>query len=665
MIPLPKRLEQSISGFTKPFWVVNIMELFERGAYYGMMAVLARHMEKNLGFESWVIGILFSILLILLYFVPIVAAALAEKYGYRETFIVAFILMIIGYGISFFMEQPWQFLVTIFLFGIGAGAFKPMVSATVAHVTTVEQRNLGYSIYYWLINFGAFLVPLIFSIIFYESIYEYAFLVATAMICVNLGIAIFIFESPIERKRDKSIGEAFKGAALVLGDRRFAILLLIYSGFWFMFSMNHSFLPLYLKNFAIMPDWFQTTHLATINPGTIILLGPFLGKWYEKYDSLKMMVLGMTIFVIGFAIIGFSAGISVEGLRWAIFPAAIFLFSIGEFITHPNFISYTSKIAPKDKVAVYMGFIFVPIGLGQVTGTAVGGFLYGYFAEDMNQPQIFWAFYCCVGLITISCMIMYHRRFGAEMTVSARQEADGEEILEAEGPEGKEELDEKHKMEDEVAHSPVAIFAQRLWRPVPMVGAAMVVMILLLAAAVASPKLTFYEDEDEKRGIYLWQAEVTHSQDELFRVVETVNEGETVQGEAFNDTLHIYEYIVVFTWQNLDTDFFAPDVRLEVWSGNDSRPTVTEEDTAFDGTITVHYLINESEELAEGNMTAKATKPATLIEKFEKEPETVFVEATYVDDNNDAPGHPQERLEFTITIDVVTWEMENIKRAPR
>lgn len=655
------KVTTATSGFSKPFWVVNTMELFERGAYYGMMAVLARHMEKNLGFESWVIGLLFSILLVLLYFVPIVAAALAEKYGYRETFIVAFLLMILGYFISFFIDQPYQFLLTICLFGIGAGAFKPMVSATVAHVTTVDQRNLGYSIYYWLINFGAFLVPLVFSFIFYESIYEYAFIVATAMIIVNLGIAIFIFESPIEQKPDKSVGEVFKSAALVLGDRRFVILLLVYSGFWFMFSMNHSFLPLYLKNFAIMPDWFQTTHLATINPGTIILLGPFLGKWAEKYDSLKMMILGISIFVIGFAIIGFSAGISVEGVRWAIFPAAIILFSIGEFITHPNFISYTSKIAPKDKVAVYMGYIFVPIGLGQVTGTAVGGFLYGHFAEDLNQPQIFWAFYCCVGLVTISGMILYHRKFGVEMSVSARQEADRGDILEAEAPDDRPLDDLSH----EVAHSPLALFAQRLWKPIPLVGVAFVAMILLLAAAAASPKLTFYEDEDEKKGIYLWQAEVIHSEEELFRIVETVNEGETIQGEAFNDTLHIYEYVVQFTWQNLDTDFFAPDVRLEVWSGNDSRPSVIEEDTAFGGTITVHYLINENEKLMDGNMTAKATKPSTLIEKFEKEPETVYVEATYVDDNNDAPGHPQERLEFTITIDVVTWEMENIKRAPR
>ena len=89
------------SQFTKMFWVVNSLELFERGAYYGTMAVLGVHVvETLLGGDAnaeatW--GVLYAMLIILLYFVPLVSAALTEKYGYKNILLPAFGIMITGY----------------------------------------------------------------------------------------------------------------------------------------------------------------------------------------------------------------------------------------------------------------------------------------------------------------------------------------------------------------------------------------------------------------------------------------------------------------------------------------------------------------------------------------------------------------------------------------
>ncbi len=417
--------KHGISGifgqFNKPFWVVNSFELFERGAYYGTMSVLGVHVTyyllENNPTAAAVWGVLYALLIVLLYFIPLFSAAIAEKYGYRKVLFVCYGLMLIGY-FSLSTVRPGQFgflIFSFFMIGIGAGAFKPIISATIAHVTHEKQRNLAYSIYYWMINLGATVVP--FSIGMYTlltygvsdeqllaemGIYYFVGALSGVLIIINTLILIFLFRDPITTNRELSITHAFKRIVPAFKDKKFVILLLIYSGFWFMFAYNHTFLPVLMVDFGRMPDWFQLAFLATINPGTIIILGPFLGKLVEKYKSLNVMMTGIVIFCIGLAVNGFSN-------TPIFFVIGIIIFSIGEFITHPGFISYVSKIAPKDKVTIYMGSIFISTGLGNAVGGIVHGFWYNFYARTLFQPQVYVSLVIAVGLITLIGFILYNQ----------------------------------------------------------------------------------------------------------------------------------------------------------------------------------------------------------------------------------------------------------------
>lgn len=407
--------------FNKPFWIVNAFELFERGAYYGTMSVLGVHVTyyllENDPSAAAVWGMLYAMLIVLLYFIPLVSAALALKYGYKNVLFVCYGLMLIGY-FSLSAVTPGQFGFLVFCFlmiGIGAGAFKPIISSTIAHVTGEEQRNLAYSIYYWMINLGATIVPLSIGLYTYFTygvgdenvlagmgVYYFVGAISGVLVVINTFILIFLFRNPVEPDKELSIGSALKRIAPAFRDTKFVILLVIYSGFWFMFAYNHTFLPVLMVDFARMPDWFQLAFLATINPGTIIILGPFLGKLVEKYKSLNVMMVGISIFCIGLAINGFSNSSEL-------FVIGIIIFSIGEFITHPGFISYVSKISPKDKIPIYMGAIFISTGLGNAAGGVVHGFWYNYFARTLFMPQVYVSLVIAVGLLTLICFILYNR----------------------------------------------------------------------------------------------------------------------------------------------------------------------------------------------------------------------------------------------------------------
>lgn len=410
--PAPEqgRLALLFGSFNRLFWVVNSFELFERGAYYGTMAVLGVHVVLNILAEDpyaralW--GSLYSFLIILLYFLPLFAAALADKFGYKRMLAVAFGSMLIGYtSLSFVRPGHFGMLVaTFFMVGIGAGIFKPIVSASIAHVTPEEKRNLAYSIYYWMINLGAMVFPFAIGVFFTDTaLYYYVFLVSTGLVAINVVILFLYYTNPVEPMPEMRVGEALQRIVPALRDKWFVTLLVIYAGFWFMFAYNHTFLPVMMLEFGRMPAWFTPPFLATINPGTIVLLGPFLGRMVEKRKSLNVMMFGMVIFCIGFALNGMS---SSQGL----FVLGIIIFSIGEFIVHPGFISYVSKIAPKDKVAIYLACIFISTGLGQLIGGFVHGFSYNHFAYNEQRPQVYVATVITVGLLTLVAFMWYNRR---------------------------------------------------------------------------------------------------------------------------------------------------------------------------------------------------------------------------------------------------------------
>ena len=82
-----------VSPFPYQFWVVVVFEFFERGAYYGMMSFLSVYFTDQLMFSKESVGVIKATIQPILYFLPIVAGALADRFGYRRTLMVAFSLL--------------------------------------------------------------------------------------------------------------------------------------------------------------------------------------------------------------------------------------------------------------------------------------------------------------------------------------------------------------------------------------------------------------------------------------------------------------------------------------------------------------------------------------------------------------------------------------------
>jgi MFS family permease len=389
----------------REFWSVNASNLFERGAYYGMLAVFSYHLVYNVGIESWMVGILTGISMGLINFLPLISTALASKYGFKKILLFSYTTLGVGYVVLGFGYSIALIFLAVIIMGFGSGFEKALIAASISHSSDEKNREYAFLVYYWVINIGAFLIPISLIFIFTPENYGGVFFLMAAFIVCSFLIILLSYKNPV--KPDPSIRplDAVKNLKVIFKDPKFVTFLIIFAGCWFMLYTRKPFSPLFMKDFGILEDWFVPI-LAALNPATIIVGGQIWARFIKdrEIDSLKMLISGILIISAGFFIVGIT-------LNPIIFISGIIILSFGELVSYPAFLSYVSKIPPKEKRSIYMGYSFLPLAIAGVTAPIVGGFLYYYVAENMAMGRLFWAIVASFGLVSATAFIYYDLYF--------------------------------------------------------------------------------------------------------------------------------------------------------------------------------------------------------------------------------------------------------------
>ncbi|HSA05068.1 MAG TPA: hypothetical protein P5145_05710, partial [Tenuifilaceae bacterium] len=92
-----------------------------------------------------------------------------------------------------------------------------------------------------------------------------------------------------------------------------------------------------------------------------------------------------------------------------VFIAGLMIFSIGEMIAHPKFISYIGLIAPEDKKALYLGYSFLYGVIGSGIGYLLGSYTYVRFVDEMGKPGLLWFMFSLIGIATIIGLFLFNK----------------------------------------------------------------------------------------------------------------------------------------------------------------------------------------------------------------------------------------------------------------
>lgn len=409
-----ERWEEIRTGFERPFWVANISELFERLSYYAAFASLARYLHESLNFGLADASSLSGLFGGLVWFLAAFGGTVADRLGFRRSLSIAYLILSFSYFLLGSLGSPWMvpvrntlplgLLVAIVLAlpALGVSLVKPCVVGTTARASKENVRSIGYSIYYTLVNVGGAAGPFIASYVHKHMQVESVFRVAAlSVFLMFIGVLLF-FKEP--RRADEvqtvTLGQAARNFLTVLSNPRFMLFLLIFSGYWVVYWQEFIILPLYVANYIN----------ANTDTELMLVTGPLV------VISLQMAVSFLTRKMPAFTAI--ILGTLISGLAWLLLiahptvPMAIatlIVVSLGEIIQSPRYYEYISRLAPSGQQGTYMGFAFMPIGIGSLIAGWFGGKLIHHFGEVTHQPSRIWLAVTGVGVLTAVLLWVYDK----------------------------------------------------------------------------------------------------------------------------------------------------------------------------------------------------------------------------------------------------------------
>jgi len=409
-----QRLAEIRTGFERPFWIANISEIFERLSYYGAFSSLALYLQGKLSFSTEQTGTLTGLFGGMVWFLAIFGGAVADKLGFRRALSAAYLILATAYFLIGSVGASWLGPIRnavplgVFVGGIlilpalGISLVKPSVVGTTARASKENVRSMAYSIYYTMVNIGGTAGPYVADWAHRHLGLENVFRISSLSALAMFFLVLFFFRDP-KKAGDApppSVPQVARNFVKILWPPQFMIFLFIFSGYWIVYWQQFTNLPGYIQTYV---DPKARIELILITDAAVVVCLTFIVNYLaRKIPPFRAVILGTVVSSLSWLILAF----------WPTVAGAVFsivVLALGEIIQQPPYYAYISSLAPPDQQGTYLGFAFLPLGIGSLVGGWFGGRMMHHFGEVSHHPERSWWAISAVGLATAVLLLMYDR----------------------------------------------------------------------------------------------------------------------------------------------------------------------------------------------------------------------------------------------------------------
>jgi predicted MFS family arabinose efflux permease len=197
-----------------------------------------------------------------------------------------------------------------------------------------------------------------------------------------------------------SIAQVAQNFATVLWPPKFLVFLLIFTGYWIVFWQQYIILPGYIQGYI---NAHVSVERILVTDGAIVICFTLAINFLtRKIPAFQAVIFGTILSSLSWLIVAFWPTV------WGAIFSLVFL-ALGEIIQAPRYYEYIAKLAPPGQQGTYMGFAFLPIGIGSLIGGWFGGRIMHQFAEVAHRPERVWFSITAVGLVTALLLWVYDR----------------------------------------------------------------------------------------------------------------------------------------------------------------------------------------------------------------------------------------------------------------
>jgi proton-dependent oligopeptide transporter, POT family len=328
----------------KGLYVLFATEMWERFSFYSMLALFVLYLRDPVSGFGWTAAEatgLYANYLMFVYASPLIGGFIADKFtGYRKAVMIGGFFFMAGHGLLS-IQALWAVYAALTCLVIGNGFFKPNVSTMVGNLYPEGShlKDRAYNIFYFGINVGAFLAPIVMEIVKQNFGVHYAFAVAAFGMVISVGI-LWYFKNLIAHadRSSKEVSDQADAAAATAADlpsvegssahsaalmksvpdwKRIVALCVVFAiviVFWMVFHQNGSTLTYWADDNT---DWNVTGTISnSINAFWVITLTfplvwfwGFLDRRGKEPSTPTKMAIGMTLTGISFLVLYFGATI--------------------------------------------------------------------------------------------------------------------------------------------------------------------------------------------------------------------------------------------------------------------------------------------------------------------------------------------------------------------
>ncbi|MGE5498769.1 MAG: MFS transporter [Syntrophothermus sp.] len=433
MIFSSRKTENKESGwkFSKLFWTSNMVELFERAAYYALFIVITLYLTEVVGFNdiwaAWISGGFSAGL----YFLPTVSGAIADRIGFRKAIILAFSLLSVGYFTLGALPYKSTVIPALVVTMMGASLIKPVITGTVAKSTTKENRARAYSIFYGIVNIGSFLGKTFAYPLRLELGLESVSFFSAGMTFLALIVVFFFYRNINVENEVKKFSEIFQGLVKLLKNKRLVFLIFIITGFWIIQYQLYATMPKYVLRTVgktASPEW-----IANVNPFVVMTSVVIITHLMSKARAITSISVGMFLMPVSALCMASSPlleavggkSINVLGLINA-HPVTIMMITgiifqgLAECFISPRYLEFFSLQAPRGEEGLYLGFSYLHSFIASLTGFAISGYLLTAYAPDpatlsaeqlktaYDHAHYIWYYFAGIGLTAAIALQIYN-----------------------------------------------------------------------------------------------------------------------------------------------------------------------------------------------------------------------------------------------------------------
>jgi dipeptide/tripeptide permease len=436
--------------FSKAFWIANVVELLERAAYYGVFIVITLYLSRILGFNDMQAAILAGSFSAGLYFLPTFVGAIADKIGFKQSLLLAFSLLSIGYlGMGILptllesaglveytkttqfnglreSDYKWIIIPIMIVIMVGGSFIKSCITGTIARETTEKTRAQGYSIFYMMVNIGAFsgktVVKPLRDAMGNEGLVTLNFF-AGGLTLLAIVLVYFFYKASNTQGKGKSFKEIWAALVRVILNIRLLLLIIIITGFWMVQHQLYATMPKYVLRLAgegSAIEWY-----ANVNPLVVVLTVGLVTKLMSKKTSLFSMTVGMFIMPVSALAMASGNLMGTEPI-FGLHPVALMMIvgiifqGLAETFISPRYLEFFSLQAPKGEEGLYLGFSHLHSFLSSILGFGLSGYLLTKYCPDpllyasqteweaaaVNAHYI-WYYFVGIAIISAISLIIY------------------------------------------------------------------------------------------------------------------------------------------------------------------------------------------------------------------------------------------------------------------